>query len=180
MEEFKGITPPLLDPSITSAGDEEMGSRVVSSSDRDFIKKPCRKNILPGTETESEPILLPAAVTHGQYHKIQMAVRFVNDNYRTDISRDAASGLAGMSPSHFSRVFRKVVGMSYQEYVNSKRITEAKDLLRTSPRSITEIGEYLGFADTTGFGRIFKKLTGNTPSAYRNLSRSLPGSLLRG
>jgi AraC-like DNA-binding protein len=179
MEEIKGITPPVLDLSVTSEGDEEMGTRVVGSSDRDFLKKPCIKNSLIGTETESEPKLLSAAVTHGQYHKIQKAVRFVNENYRTDISRDAASGLAGMSPSHFSRIFRKVVGMSYQEFVNSKRITKAKDLLRTSPQSITEIAVYLGFADPTGFGRIFKKLTGHTPSAYRNLSGSLPGSLPR-
>jgi len=176
MEEFKGITPPVLDHSITPEGDEELRTRVVSSSDRDFLKKPCIKDSLLGTEAGIGPELLPAAVTHGQYHKIQKAVHFVNDNYRTDISRDAASGLAGMSPSHFSRVFRKVVGMSYQEYVNSKRITKAKDLLRTSPRSITEIAVYLGFADTTGFGRIFKKLTGHTPSAYRNLSGRLPGS----
>jgi len=176
MEEFKGIMPPVLDLSVTSAGDEEKGIRVVSSRDRDFLKKPRIMNSLLGTETESEPRLLPAAVTYGQYHKIQKAVRFVDDNYRTDISRDAASGLAGMSPSHFSRIFRKVVGMSYQEYVNSKRITKAKDLLRTSPRSIAEIAVYLGFADTTGFGRIFKKLTSHTPSAYRNLSGSLPRS----
>jgi YesN/AraC family two-component response regulator len=60
--------------------------------------------------------------------------------------------------------------MSYQEYVNSKRITKAKELLCTSPKSIAEIAAYVGFADTTGFGRIFKKVTGHTPSAYRNLS----------
>ena len=167
MEEFKGITPPVLDLSITSAGDEEKGTRVVSSSDHDFLKKPRIKNSLLGTETESEPRLLSAAVTHGQYHKIQKAVSFVDDNYRTDISRDAASGLAGMSPSHFSRIFRKVVGMSYQEYVNRKRIAKAKELLRTSPQGIAEIAAYVGFADNTGFGRIFKKVTGYTPSAYR-------------
>jgi AraC-like DNA-binding protein len=178
MEEFKGITPPALDQSITSAGDEEKGTRVVSSSDSDFLKNLRIKSSLLGAETENEPRLLPAAVTHGQYHKIQKAVRFVDDNYRTDISRDAASGLAGMSPSHFSRIFRKVVGMSYQEYVNRKRITKAQDLLRTSSRSIADIALYLGFADTTGFGRIFKKLTGHTPTAYRTMYGSLPGSLL--
>jgi AraC-like DNA-binding protein len=167
MEEFKGNTPPVLDLSVTSEGGEEMGPRVVSSSDRNFIRKPFLKDSLLGTETEREPKLPPATVTNGQYHKIQKAVRFVNDNYRTDISRDAACGLAGMSPSHFSRIFRKVMGISYQEYVNSMRITKAKELLRTSPQSIAEIAAYLGFADNTGFGRIFKKLTGCTPSAFR-------------
>jgi AraC-like DNA-binding protein len=166
MEKFKGITPPGLDLSVTSEGAEEVDTRVVSISDRNFLRKPFITNSLLGTETEFKP----DTITRGQYHKIQKAVRFVNDNYRTDISRDAASSLSGMSPSHFSRTFRKVVGMSYQEYVNSKRITKAKELLCTSPKSIAEIAAYVGFADTTGFGRIFKKVTGHTPSAYRNLS----------
>jgi AraC-like DNA-binding protein len=167
MEEVKGIMPPVLDVSVTSEGVEDMSPGVVNSSDGGFLRKPCIKDSLLGTGTENEPKLLPATVTNGQYHKIQKAISFVNDSYRTDISRDAACGLAGMSPSHFSRTFRKVVGMSYQEYVNRKRIAEAKELLRTSPQSIAEIAAYVGFADNTGFGRIFKKVTGHTPSAYR-------------
>ena len=167
MEELKGITPPVLDHSGTPEGVEEIGPSVVSSNDRGFLRKPFLKDSLLGTPKEDEPKAPPADVTNLQYHKIQKAVSFVDDNYRTDISRDAACGLAGMSPSHFSRTFRKVVGMSYQEYVNRKRIAKAKELLRTSPQSIAEIAAYVGFADNTGFGRIFKKVTGHTPSAYR-------------
>ncbi len=75
-----------------------------------------------------------------------------------------------MSPAHFSRMFKKVMGLSYQDYLNGRRITKAKNLLRTSAQSVTEIAVSLGFADPTGFGRIFKKLTDQTPSAYRSLS----------
>jgi len=174
MDELKGITPAVLDLSVISEGVEERDPRVVSSSDSGFLRKPSLKDSLLGTPTEDEPKAPPAAVTNLQYHKIQKAVSFVDDNYRTEISRDAACGLAGMSPSHFSRTFRKVVGMSYQEYVNRKRIAKAKELLRTSPQSIAEIAAYVGFADNTGFGRIFKKVTGHTPSAYRKESGSRP------
>jgi len=167
MEELKGITPPVLDQSGTPEGVEELEPRVVSSSDSGFLRKPFPKDGLVGTLSGDEPKAPSAAVTNLQYHKIQKAVSFVDDNYRTDISRDAACGLAGMSPSHFSRTFRKVVGKSYQEYVNGKRIAKAKELLRTSPQSIAEIAAYVGFTDNTGFGRIFKKVTGHTPSSYR-------------
>jgi AraC-like DNA-binding protein len=167
MEELKGNTPPVLDVSLTSDKGGEMGPRAERGSDRDFLIKACMKDSLVETGTACAPTLLPGNITHGQYHKIQKAVLFVDDNYRTDISRDAACGLAGMSPSHFSRTFRKVVGMTYQEYVNSKRIAKAKELLRASPQSVAEIAAYVGFADNTGFGRIFKKVTGHTPSAYR-------------
>jgi AraC-like DNA-binding protein len=112
-----------------------------------------------------------SVVTLSQYHKIQQAVRYINDNYRTDIRLDVVAREAGMSPSHFSRIFRKVMGLSYQEYLNSRRITMAKNLLRSSIGSVTEIAISVGFADSTGFGRIFKKLTGQTPSAYRRTAR---------
>jgi len=157
---------------VTADNDEEMAARVVKSGFRNRLMKPGRKSSLIGSETEETEIqqrMLPASITPRQYHKMQKAIRFVNDSYRTDIRRDAVAGLAGMSSSHFSRMFRKVMGMCYQDYINDRRITKAKKLLRTSPWSITEIAEYLGFADTTGFGRIFKKLTGHTPSAYRSL-----------
>jgi AraC-like DNA-binding protein len=166
MEEFKGTTPPVLNYRVTPEGEEGSGLRG-AGSDRGFPEKPRMKVGLPGNGIEPRPELPPAAVTNVQNHKIQKAVQFVDDNYRADISRDAACGLAGMSPSHFSRIFRKVVGMSYQEYVNRKRITKAMELLRTSHQSIADIAAYLGFSDNTGFGRIFKKLTGHTPSAYR-------------
>jgi AraC-like DNA-binding protein len=167
MDELKGITPDGLDISVTSEGVEEMDPRVESKSDSSFLRKPFLKDSLLGTLTEDETITPSAAVMNQQYHKIQKAISFVDDNYRTNISRDAASSLAGMSSAHFSRTFRKVVGMSYQEYVNRKRIAKAQELLRTSPQSIADIALYVGFADNTGFGRIFKKVTGHTPSAYR-------------
>jgi AraC-like DNA-binding protein len=167
MDELKGITPAVPDLSVTSEGVGDMDARVVRSGDSGLLRQPFLKDGLLGTRPEDEPKAPSAAVTNLQYHKIQKAVSFIDDNYRTDISRDAACGLAGMSPSHFSRTFRKVVGMSYQGYVNRKRIAKAKELLRTSPRSIAEIAAYVGFADNTGFGRIFKKVTGHTPSAYR-------------
>jgi AraC-like DNA-binding protein len=171
MKEIKDIASSVLVLIVSASGDDEVAIEAFRSGARNYLKKPGRKNILPGPDT---PDLLggpPSTVTLGQYHKIQQAVRFINDNYRTDIRLDAVAGEAGMSPSHFSRIFKKVMGLSYQGYLNSCRVMKAKNLLSTSPRSVTEIAISLGFSDPTGFGRIFKKLTGQTPSAYRNLAR---------
>ncbi len=191
MKEIKDVAPSVLVIIATAYGDEEVAVEAFSSGARDNLKKPLsiselsaktdfclalrqsdkrsRKNILPKSETPTRPEMAPSTVTPSQYHKIQQAARFINDNYRADICLDAVAGEAGMSPAHFSRIFKKVMGLSYREYLNGCRITKAKYLLRSSAQSVTEIAFSLGFADSTGFGRNFKKLTGHTPSAFRSL-----------
>ena len=171
MKEIKDIASSVLVFIVSASGDEEIAIEAIRSGARNYLKKPSRKNILPGSEIPAQPGKPPSTVTLSQYHKIQQAVHFINDNYRTDICLNDVAGEAGMSQSHFSRMFKKVMGLSYQEYLNSCRVTKAKNLLRTSPRSVAEIALSLGFSDPTGFGRIFKKLTGQTPSSYRNLAR---------
>ena len=171
MKDSKDVDPSILDLIVRAYGDEEVAVEAFRSGARDLLKKPFGKNVLPGSGVPVLPGRQPSTVTLSQYHKIQLAVRFVDNNYRSDIRLAAVAGEAGMSSSHFSRLFRKVMGLSYQEYLNSRRITKAKNLLRTSPKSVAEIAASVGFADPTGFGRIFKKLTGKTPSAYRRLPR---------
>ncbi len=172
MNEIKESSPSDLVLRVTGDGNMDAVTREFGNGTQDRLEKPDGKNALPAYETMPRPEKPPSTATLIQHRKIRKAVDYINDNYHTDIRRSAVAGKTGMSPSHFSRMFRKVMGVSYQEYVNSKRIAQAKKLLSTSPRSITEIAVSLGFSDQTGFGRIFKKLTGHTPSAYRSHPQS--------
>jgi AraC-like DNA-binding protein len=167
MKENADVNPSVLVFIVKAYGDDDMAVEAIRSGAREYVKRWYGKNMLQGHELPIDRGIQPNSVTMSQYHKIQQAVRFINDNYGTDIRLGIAAREAGMSLSHFSRMFKKVMGLSYQEYLNNCRITKAKNLLRASPQSVSEIAVSLGFADATGFGRIFKKLTGQTPSAYR-------------
>jgi two-component system response regulator YesN len=125
-------------------------------------------NIRIGTDGPAQPEMPHTGVTLRQYNQILQAVRFINENCGSDIGRSVAAQEAGMSHAHFSRIFKKVMGMSYQVYINHQRINKAEDLLLTSIKSVSDIATSLGFADATAFGRIFKKVTGHTPSSFRN------------
>jgi AraC-like DNA-binding protein len=82
-----------------------------------------------------------------------------------DLSRRAS-----ITPSHFSRVFKQLTGMTVTEYVAAKRIVAAKELLARTDGSVSSICGQCGFESESYFYKIFKALTGMTPSAYkRNL-----------
>jgi AraC-like DNA-binding protein len=72
-----------------------------------------------------------------------------------------------LSPDHFSRMFRKLKGVTPREFILRARIDSAQDLLRSSNHSIGRIAEILGYSDVYFFSRQFKEKVGVTPSAFR-------------
>ena len=79
---------------------------------------------------------------------------------------DLASGVA-MSPYHFLRTFRAVVGMSPHQFILHTRLRRAAVRLRRTSDSISAIAFAAGFGDLSTFNRRFKRIVGQSPSAYR-------------
>jgi signal transduction histidine kinase/DNA-binding LacI/PurR family transcriptional regulator/AraC-like DNA-binding protein/DNA-binding response OmpR family regulator len=98
---------------------------------------------------------------------VKRAVAYFHQNYDHALSRWEVAEAVGVSESYLSRVFRQELGISLWDYLNRYRILQAKRLLRRKSDSIKTIAPRVGFKDPAYFSRVFHKLTGLSPTAYR-------------
>ncbi|MBE5107534.1 helix-turn-helix domain-containing protein [Bacillus thuringiensis] len=103
-----------------------------------------------------------------KYSKIIIAcLDYISKNIYNDITLNNLAKSLGIYPSYISNLFKKEVGVSLSEYVQSERIEEAKKLLILTTYSLSEICTWLNFNDQSYFTKIFKKFTNMTPKQYR-------------
>jgi len=103
--------------------------------------------------------------------KMLNVTRYINDNYKQDISLDDLSVIAGYSKFHFLRIFKQYTGMTHTDYLNQVRIKAAENMMLNPKTTITEIAMNSGFNSITTFNRTFKKLKNHTPTVFRELLR---------
>jgi AraC family transcriptional regulator len=92
---------------------------------------------------------------------------FVDVHISKGIGISELASLVGLSQFHFIRAFKHSVGLSPYQYVLSERIRVAKEMLSKRDLSIADVALAVGFSDASQLNRVFRKLTGVTPSVYR-------------
>ena len=90
-----------------------------------------------------------------------------------DISRDDIVKAAGISSSSGSRIFKKMIGKSIVEYLTQVRIDHAKEKLRKNFK-VSDAAFQCGFRDSNYFSSVFKRMTGESPKAYRKPPEHFP------
>lgn len=98
------------------------------------------------------------------------AKRYLEANYREEISIDEASRLAGVSSTHLIKLFTANLGCSPSQYLATLRVDSSKKLLLETNMSIVEIAHISGFNDPHYFSRFFKKHTGFSPQKLRDMT----------
>ncbi|GKU26596.1 helix-turn-helix domain-containing protein [Clostridium folliculivorans] len=104
--------------------------------------------------------------TAGYSSIIKKAINYINLNYQDPISLNSVASSIDINPSHLSRQFKKETEMTITDFINTKRVKEAKYLIEQNNNSITDIALMVGFDNHTYFCKVFKKLTSLTPKEY--------------
>jgi len=94
--------------------------------------------------------------------------KYISSHFDDDITLEVLADKFFFSTFYISRKFKEITGYNIKNYVILNRISYAKELLRYSKKSITEVGASIGYENINQFTRIFKQYDNQTPTAYRN------------
>jgi AraC-like DNA-binding protein/DNA-binding response OmpR family regulator len=98
---------------------------------------------------------------------VKRAVAYLHQNYTRPLTRWEIAKAIGVSENYFTRLFSQELGLSPWDYLNRFRVNQAKELFRRTQGSVQQIANQVGFKDPKYFSRVFRKLTGLSPSEFR-------------
>lgn len=104
---------------------------------------------------------------------VTRAKQYIQEHQTEDLSLGQVAKAANTSTFYFCKMFKKVTGLNFTDYVSRVRIEKAKNLLLNPSLRISEIAYEVGFQSLTHFNRVFKKILGQSPTEYRE---QLPAS----
>ena len=95
-------------------------------------------------------------------------LEYIQKNYTREISMSDGARAVNYSEPYFCKMFKQQFGQNFTSYVAEYRIGEAKKLLMQPNVNVKEVGERVGYPDSNYFTKVFKRMTGESPSEYRN------------
>lgn len=99
---------------------------------------------------------------------ISRAKEFIKQHYSEELSLGQVAKAVNVSTFYFCKMFKKVTGLNFTDYVSRVRVERAKNLLLNPNLRVSEIAYEVGFQSLTHFNRVFKKILGQSPTLYRN------------
>ncbi|GIV73293.1 MAG: transcriptional regulator [Caldilinea sp.] len=115
----------------------------------------------------NNPAFSPA-MRSSRFHSIESTLAFLRQNLHRSLSLSEMADHAGLSESHFSRIFKEQTGHSPLDYFILLKMQHASTLLSITSLSVKEVAAAVGYADPYYFSRLFKKTLGISPRTYRN------------
>lgn len=140
------------------------------------LHKLCELRRTPTNSTQKRPLErayeLPESIRltalAQKQQPLQRVMRHIERHFQESLEQKAMADLCGMTTVRFSRVFKEVYGVGFQEFVQRKRMEHAHGLLLNSQMSISSIAYASGFKDPSYFTRAFKQHYGLSPREFRS------------
>lgn len=120
---------------------------------RDFTKELLERLEVSGTENSA--------------YMIQKVKDYIDEHYQEKITLEDMADYVGLSKYYLSYLFKKEEGTNFVSYINKKRIEKAKEYLRDTNNTVSQIYDLVGFSDQQYFSKTFKKIVGMTVTEYR-------------
>ena len=132
-----------------------------------------QSHLVEWLRSRTEEIIDIVSHSHSNRSKniVRKAKEYMDQNFARAISVKDVADAVCISESYFKSVFKKSSGYSFSEYLTNVRMNEAKILLNTTEKSVTEIAMDVGYQTPNSFSSLFKRETGLTPTQYKNTSR---------
>ena len=107
------------------------------------------------------------APREGNEAELSSVMTFIEKNLHKQITNAELAAVAGMHPNYFIRFFKDKTGITPAKYMTVQRIEQAKTMLETTEKPISDIMLELGFDDMSHFSKLFKRYAGYSPKHYR-------------
>lgn len=101
------------------------------------------------------------------------ALAHIEENLGSKIAICELAALVSFSKSHFSRVFKRSLGLSPMAYVTARRVQQAKAMMISTDHQLTEIAFACGFADQSHLNRSFRRVVGTSPGLWRRTNSGI-------
>lgn len=92
---------------------------------------------------------------------------YIDNHYKEDLSLQDVAGAMNYSDAYFCKMFKQCFGKGFIVYLSEYRIEKAKQLLADVAINIKDISSEVGYRDSNYFAKVFKRVTGETPTDYR-------------
>lgn len=164
---------------ITGFGSEDVAILALRAGARDYLRKPINVDQLrqtvvaltakraPGTRPGPDTLMAESHSPRAVHRGIARALAYASEHFTEFIALSEVAREASLSKFHFCRLFHREMGLSFREYLQALRVRRARALLADPDLSVTEVAYAAGFNDLSNFDKVFRKIVGVPPSAYR-------------
>jgi len=171
---------------ITAYGSETLCAQLFRLGAREYFSKPYSLDAVVGAVKDllavpkagtrrdalrARPVAECVQASRPFHPGIQRALLWIEAHYADPISLPQIAREAAMSPFHFCRTFKTVVGRGFHHHLTRLRVEKAKEMFRESQRDVIEVAFVVGFSNLSCFYTAFRRVTGQSPCAWRRSAR---------